>query len=199
MKKSKALALAATFVLLISSSVVAVAQETKTEEQMMEEAYMKYAMPDENHEFLKKFAGTWEVESKMWIKPGTEPSVTKLSSEGKMILGGRYLYSVFKGTMMGQPFKGIQIVGYDKFEKKYRSFWIDTTSTPFFLTSGNLDESGKVLTETGLWPDFMTGGTSKVKMVTKVLSDDKIVWEMYMIGPDGKKFKSMENTGTRKK
>jgi len=199
MKQSKALALAATFVLLISSSVAAVAQETKTEEQMMEEAYMKYAMPDKNHEFLKKFAGTWEVESKMWIKPGTEPSVSNLTSEGKMILGGRYLYFVFKGTMMGQPFKGIQIVGYDKFEKKYRTFWIDNSSTPFFLTSGNLDESGKVLTETGTWPDFMTSGTSKVKMVTKIVSDDKIIYEMYMIAPDGTEFKSMENTSTRKK
>jgi hypothetical protein len=199
MKQSKALALAATFILLISSSVVAVAQETKTEDQKMMEAYMKYAMPDENHEFLKKFAGTWDVESKMWIKPGTEPSVSNLTSEGKMILGGRYLYFVFTGTMMGQPFKGIQIVGYDKFEKKYRTFWIDNTSTPFFLTSGNLDESGKVLTEKGTWPDFMTGGTSKVKAVTKVVSDDKIIYEMYMIGPDGKEFKSMENTSTRKK
>jgi hypothetical protein len=156
-------------------------------------------MPDENHEFLKKFVGTWEVESKMWIKPGTEPSISNLTSEAKMILGGRYLYSVFKGTMMGQPFKGIQIVGYDKFEKKYRTFWIDNSSTPFFLTSGSLDETGKVLTEKGAWPDFMTGGTSKVKAVTKVVSDDKIVYEMYMIGPDGKEFKSMENTSTRKK
>jgi hypothetical protein len=199
MKQNKALALAATLVLLISSSVVAVAQETKTEEQKMMEAYMKYAMPDENHEFLKKFAGTWEVESKMWIKPGTEPSVSNLTSEGKMILGGRYLYFVFKGTMMGQPFKGIQIVGYDKFEKKYRTFWIDNTSTPFFLSSGNLDESGKVLTETALWPDFRMGGTSKVKMVTKIVSDDKIIYEMYMIAPDGTEFKSMENTSTRKK
>jgi len=199
MKQSKAFALAATFVLLFSSSVVAVAQETKTEEQMMEEAYMKYAMPDENHEFLKKFAGTWDMESKMWIKPGAEPSVSNLSSEGKMILGGRYFYSVFKGTMMGQPFKGIQIVGYDKFEKKYRTFWIDNSSTPFFLTSGNLDESGKVLIEKGAWPNFMTGGTSEVRMVTKIVSDDKIVSEMYMIGPDGKEFKSMENTSTRKK
>lgn len=199
MKQSKALALAATFVLLISSSVVAVAQETKTEDQKMMEAYMKYAMPDENHEFLKKFAGTWDVESKMWIKPGAEPSVSNLTSEGKMILGGRYLYFVFEGTMMGQPFKGIQIVGYDKFEKKYRTFWIDNSSTPFFLTSGNLDESGKVLIETGSWPDFMTGGTSGVKAVTKIMSDDKIVYEMYMIGPDGQEFKSMENTSTRKK
>jgi len=45
----------------------------------------------------------------------------------------------------------------------------------------------------------MTGGTSEVRMVTKIVSDDKIVSEMYMIGPDGKEFKSMENTSTRKK
>jgi len=101
--------------------------------------------------------------------------------------------------MMEQPFKGIQIVGYDNFKKKYVTFWIDNSSTPFFLTSGNFDESGKVLTETGAWPDFMTGGTSEVRMVTKIVSDDKIVYEMYMIGPDGKEFKTMENTSNRKK
>ena len=116
-----------------------------------------------------------------------------------MILGGRFLKMDYKGTMFGQPFEGVQIIGFDNMKKKYISFWIDNTSTAFFLLEGTRDESSKTTTETGLWPDPMTGGTMKVKGITKMISPDEFSYEMYMIGPDGKEFKSLENRAVRKK
>ncbi len=39
----------------------------------------------------------------------------------------------------------------------------------------------------------MTGGSTGVRAVTKLVSKDEFVYEMYMIGPDGKEFKALEN------
>jgi hypothetical protein len=55
------------------------------------------------------------------------------------------------------------------------------------------------MTETGVWPDPMTGGTITVRGVTKRVGSDEFTYELYMAGPDGKEFKSLENVAVRKK
>jgi hypothetical protein len=100
---------------------------------------------------------------------------------------------------MGQPYKGIQITGYDNYINEYRTFWIDNMGTSFYEMNGILDDSGKILTQTGVWPLMAPGEKQKVKMVTKPISQDKYIFEMYMVGPDGKEFKSLEYTAIRKK
>jgi hypothetical protein len=196
MKKwSVVLALALIFSFALPA-FVAGQQMSKAEQEMMEKQ-MKYAMVTKNHDFLKKYVGTWDVETKGWMSPGTDPMMGKGTMKNALIFDGRYVKCEFEG-MMGQPFKGLEIIGYDLFQNKYTTFWIDTMSTSFFLTSGTLDPTGMILTETGTAPDAMTGGTTKVKDVTTFLADGKFKFEMFMIGPDGKEFKSMELVATRK-
>ena len=187
------------FALSVSFSAAALAQEKKQNQQKMMEQYMKMMSPNENHAYFKNFVGEWDVTSTAWMQQGTPPTTSKNSSVAELILGGRFLKMTFKGTMFGQPFEGLQIVGYDNLKKKFVTFWIDNSSTSFYLTEGTRDVSSNVMTETGLWPDFMTGGTVKVRAITKMLSNDEFVYEMYMEGPDGKEFEPLENRSVRKK
>lgn len=186
-------------VTVVSLCLLGNAQEAKQEEQEMMEAYMKLMAVTENHAFLKNFAGEWDIQTTVWMEPGAEPVTTKNSSNAELILGGRFLETKFKGNMYGQPFEGLQIIGYDNAQKKYITFWIDSSGTGFFLMSGTRDESGKVLTDTGELPDPITGGNIKVRAITKVISKDEYIYELYMTGPDGKEFRSMENRVKRKK
>jgi hypothetical protein len=135
----------------------------------------------------------------MWTFPGTPPQTSKNRYEAALILGGRFIQMKFSGTMMGQPFEGLQIIGYDNVAKKYLTFWIDNTATSFYLLSGTLDSAKEVLTETGDYTDPMTGGTTMVKMITRILGPDEFINEQYMAMPDGKEFKSMENRCVRTK
>lgn len=169
------------------------------DQQKAMEAYMKMMATNENHAYLESFVGEWNVTSKGWMQPGAPPETSENYSKAEMILGGRFIKMEFKGTMFGQPFEGLQIVGYDNMKKKYITFWIDSSSTAFFLTEGVRDASDKTITENGVWPDPMTGGTMKVRGVTKVVGPDEFTYEMYMVGPDGKDFKSLENRAVRKK
>jgi hypothetical protein len=174
-------------------------QQTQQDQQKAMEVYMKLMALSENHDYLKSFAGRWNVKTIMWTFPGTPPSVSQNSSEGSLIMGGRFLMMKYGGTMMGQPFEGLQIAGYDNLQKKYVIFWIDNTSTAFYLTSGTLDTSGKVMTETGDWQEPMTGGTVKVRSVTRIISPDEFAYESFLTGADGKEFKTMESHAIRVK
>jgi hypothetical protein len=157
------------------------------------QAYMKMGTPGENHTFLKKFVGDWNISTKAWMQPGAEPSMNQGTCTGEMILDGRFLIEKYKGMMMGQPFEGMQIIGYDNMKQKFVTFWIDNSSTAFYMMDGMLDKAGTTLTDTGMWPDPMTGGTSRVRDVIHMVSPTEYTYEMFMTGPDGKEFKSLEN------
>ena len=174
-------------------------QQSQEDQQKAMEAYMKMMATNENHAHLKTFVGEWTVSSTAWMQPGAPPERSQNSARAEMILGGRFLKMHFKGTMFGQPFEGIQIIGYDNMKKKFITFWIDSSSTAFFLTEGTRDEASKTMTETGLWPDPMTGGTIKMRAITKLIGPDEFAYEMFMTGPDGREFKTLENRSVRKK
>jgi hypothetical protein len=176
------------------------AQEMSAQEKQMMEMMMKYGTPGKNHELLKKFVGDWTADMKMWSQPGAEPMTSTGTMKNELILDGRYIKCKFESTMMGMKFSGLEIIGYDLFKNKYVTFWIDSMSTAFLVTTGTLDASGKVLTDTGEYPDPMTEGKTmqRVKNVTTFIEDGKYKFEMFMVMPDGKEVKSMEYTATRK-
>jgi hypothetical protein len=183
--------------LLIAWPALAQEKQPAADQQKAMETYMKLGAVTENHEFLKKYAGSWACQVKGWMAPGQPPTVSQGTFQGEMRLGGRYLLMDFRGAMFGQPFEGLQLVGYDNMQQKYVTLWIDNTSTFFFTTSGTRQDN--VLSESGLWPDPLTGGQAPVKAKTTWVGADEYVYEQFMVMPDQSEFKSMEMRCTRKK
>jgi len=164
-------------------------------EQEMMALYMKYATPGPEHEVLKSWAGNWKVVSKSWMAPG-EPQVSEGRVVRSMVLGGRYLQDEYKAILMGQPFEGMGITGYDLYKKEWVSFWIDTMGTGFLLARGKMDPSGKVMTMTATYDDPATGEKKSIKEITKIVDANQQVFEMWE-SRGGKEVKSMELTYTR--
>lgn len=165
-------------------------------EAMMAE-WMKYAQPGEHHEHFKMFEGKWTAESKFWTAPGVEPQVSKGTAESKLILGGRFLTTTYRGDYMGQPFEGMGISGYDNYQKKHTDIWMDNMGTLIMPSEGHCEEGGKVVKMTARFPNPATGEMDAMRMVTRVLGKDRFIWEGYAKGPDGKEYKNMEITYTR--
>jgi Protein of unknown function (DUF1579) len=195
--KKTALPLVLALLLLTPASGL-FAQTSAQDQQKAMEAYAKAAAVTENHGLLKYFVGTWDMSMTMWTFPGTPPTTSKDATEVTSILGGRFIMSKVSGTMMGQPFEGVQINGYDNMLKIFQTCWIDNSSTAFFLLSGTYDAAKKTWTDTGRWADPMSGVTP-VRAVTRIIGPNEYAYEMYMGLPDGKEFKSMEARYTRKK
>jgi hypothetical protein len=179
----------------------AIAQEAKKgegDEAAMMARWQAYATPGEGHAALKPIAGSWTATVKMWMQPGAPPQESSATSEAKWIMGGRYLQEDVKGTFGGMPFEGRGLTGYDNFKKKYVGTWIDNMGTGIETSEGTYDAATKTLTSASEGLDPMTGKTKKSRDLVRIEGDDKMVREMWTKGPDGKDFKVMEITYTRK-
>ena len=184
----------------ISGQVVSQDKDTggQPDEQVMQ-AWMKYAQPGEFHARLEPLVGHWTQTVKWWMAPDAPPVLGTGTYEYKWILGGRFLLQKVKGGPEEQPFEGLGLIGYDNFKKKYTSMWTDSMSTAIFTALGTCDDSGKVFTFVGEHDDVFTGKPNqKFRAITRIVSKDKLIDEMYMKGPDGKEFKTLEITSTRK-
>lgn len=202
MKQSRfrfALVLAAT---LVAAAVPALAQAEGEMADMgmtpeMMAAWEKVASPNEHHAHLAKLAGHWKVTSKMWFQPGAPPVESEGRSTNEMIMGGRFLQSHFEGQLMGQPFHGMAIEGYDNALDKHVGSWIDSAGTMMMSFLGNCSEGGKVLDTVAEFLDPMTGTQTQMKSKTTLVDPNTYTYESWSKGPDGEFFKSMEITYTR--
>ncbi len=170
-------------------------------------AWAKYAAPGEHHGHLEPLVGRWDLLVKWRMAPDAPMEEHKATSQMKWIIGGRFLLEEVHGDpeeakqdpTMDQPFEGLGIIGYDNSASKYVSMWIDSMGTMMFTQQGTCAQSGKVFKMTGEYDDPMTGKKKTVRSVMRIVSNDKIVNEMYDTGPDGKELKTLEATYTRKK
>ena len=107
--------------------------EKAMDPQAMMEVWKKLAQPGEPHKLFAGLAGSWTTQTKEWMEPGKPPMESTGTSEMKMLLDGRFLFQEYDGQMMGQPFSGVGIDGYDNLTKKYVTAWIDTMGTGIFF------------------------------------------------------------------
>ena len=168
------------------------------QDEMMK-AWIAFATPGASHKALEAFAGSWDVKAKTWMIPGAPPTETAGTSENKMILGGRYLEQRYEGTMMGGPFSGIGVTGYDNYKKKFVSTWVDSMGTGIVEMSGSMDKAGKVITSWGMMDDPAEKRSMKAKSVVTFVDADHHTYEAWHAGPDGKMVKDLEISYTRKK
>jgi len=174
------------------------AAPSAADQKAMMDAWMKYATPGEMHKKMAAMEGSWTVKVSQWMAPGAPAEESTGTAEFKMILGGRYLSQTFAGTMMGQPFNGFGVSGYDNAKKATQSVWMDTVGTGILEMAGTWSADG-TLTETGSMDDFMTGKPMSFKAVTHMTDNDHMHFEMWGSAPDGKMFKNLEIAYTRSK
>ena len=125
---------------------VAFAKDDKAAQPMDPQAamelYKKLATPGEPHKLLASLAGNWTTKTKEWMEPGKPPMESTGSAEMKMLLDGRFLQQEYSGQMMGQPFSGLEIIGYDNLRKRYVTTWMSTMGTGTFIMEGTASDDG---------------------------------------------------------
>jgi hypothetical protein len=164
----------------------------------MNKAWMENMVPGEPHAMLAKSDGTWDTENTMWMSAGAPPEKGKGSCVNKMILGGRFQQTTFKSNMMGMPFEGVGVTGYDNMKKVYTSSWMDNMGTGIMMMEGTWDDATKSLNLKGKVP-CVGGRELEMREVFRIIDDKTQVMEMY--SPDlitGKEYKNMEIKYTRR-
>jgi hypothetical protein len=181
--------------LFVSSSLFA--QDKKDANKMAqtqekEQArWMEYMAPGEMHKLLTQAEGDWHEEIVFWMAPKTDPTKAESECSNSMIMGGRYQESIHKGDMMGMPFEGKGLMGFDNIKKVFQSTWIDNMGTGIVFLEGPYDPKSKSITLTGKIVDPMTGTIDKVRQVMTFIDEKTQKLEMFST-KEGKEFKSME-------
>ncbi|TDH27013.1 DUF1579 domain-containing protein [Segetibacter sp. 3557_3] len=161
---------------------------------------MEVGTPGEQHAMLAKGDGKWNAQMMMWMSPEAPPMTSTSTVVNKMIYGGRYQQTSFKGDMMGMPFEGTSTTGYDKAKKVYFTTWMDNMSTAMMNMEGTWDEASKTINFKGKMLCPANGKECEMREVYRIVDDNTHMMEMY--GPDmqtGKEYKNMEIKFTRNK
>ena len=166
------------------------------EQKAMMEAYQKAGTPGEPHKTLAASAGTYSIKTKSWEAPGGPATEETGTATRTMTLDGRVLVEDVSSTMMGTPFVGHAMTGYDNVSGKYWSTWNDSMSTGLMVSQGNCDTKNNC-TFTGTWNDAVKKAPVKSRMTTRWTSPTTEIFEMYGPAKDGKEFKMMEITYTK--
>jgi len=172
--------------------------EGKMDMQAMMEVYKKLAIPGAPHKTLARLAGTWITKTRAWMEPDKPPVEGTGTCEQKTLFDGRYLQQEYTGEMMGSPFTGINVLGYDNCTRKYVSTWIDSMSTGIYYFEGTASADGKTITQESSYDDPVRGPTVW-RSVTRIVDDNTLEYEMYLTPKGGKEAKMMEMTVTRKR
>jgi len=136
--------------------------------------------PGPAHKALDALVGDWKAEVKCWMEPGSAPEVTQGTAKVSWKFNGRFLQEEFHGQMMGKPFSGQTLIGYDNTKQTFNSVWISDTQTSMFTSEGKGDSGNKVITLEGKASCAFSGRTDvPMKTVLRIDSPDKHVLEMY--------------------
>ena len=192
--------LASLIVVSVFTLGLAVAQEApemSAEQEAMMKAWQEAMIPGPQHAEMAKMVGEFTMTVKSYMEPGGEPDVSTGTASRKMIMGGRYLEETVTGTVMGQPFEGRGLTGYDNVTGKWWGTWLDNMSTGINTSHGEWDFQKGVGVFYGDYVDPMTKIITETRGVITRLDDGAELMEMFMIEPTGE-FKSMEILYERK-
>jgi len=196
----RVLALTAVVLLVSSAAMAADAPKPTADQQAMMEKMAKAATPGPQHQAMQKWVGDWDCTVKYQMDPSQPWQEAKSTATITSLLDGRYVQEVSTGEMMGQPFTGMGVYGFDNVTGKYVSTWIDNMGTGIMHSEGTSDATGKTITWNATMSDPMTGKATKERMVTTMVDDDHHTFEMYGVPPGGKKeMKMMTIDYARKK
>lgn len=114
------------------------------------EAAAKIAKPASKElEELHKSIGEWDAIVRYKMSPDAQWTEEKGTEKVTAICGGKWLWSDFRGQMMGQPFEGHALIGYDQNKKQYVSWWIDSMGPAGMTSAGTFDAAKKGVVMTG--------------------------------------------------
>lgn len=130
---------------------------------------------------------------KSWHSPDAPPVTEGGAATRKMILGNRVMVEDVSSQMMGAPYSGQGMHGFDNVTGKYWATWNDSMSTGLMVSEGTCD-ANLTCAYTGSYHDPVSKKVQTARMTSRWTDANTEVFEMHGPGPDGEECKMMEIT-----
>jgi hypothetical protein len=141
------------------------------------------AIAAKENSLVLEAVGRWDANVSMKA-PGKPESEEKATENVTSICDGKWSWSDFHGNMMGAPFEGHAIFGYESGSKQYVTYWIDSMSPHCTRTSGTCDVAQKVCTLKGDGVDEK-GKPMKIQQTLTVKDKNTRQFDMTCTAADG--------------
>jgi len=161
-----------------------------SEAEMMAQ-WQAAATPAAAHKRLLPMVGSFRAVTEFVMAPGGPAQQHDGTSENTLVLGGRFLRQVYRGTAMGMPFEGIGYTGYDNPSKRYVGTWMDTFGTGLMISLGTGRPTDKKITFNAQAID-PAGKKLLFDCIIGVKDHDHHSFEMWTKAPNGKRFRTMK-------
>ena len=183
---------------------------SSTDQQPQNQQWMQLTQPSAEHQQLAKLAGRYDVQSRNWMPSDMseqgqpqgqrqqQPMESTAQATFTPIFDGRFVREDYTGQMMGQPFTGMGIEGFDRIRQQWTIDWFDSMSTGTLHAKGTSTDDGKTVTFLGEFSCPMTGAVVPTRIIRTIGDDGRISLEMYATR-NGKEDKTMELHYTRAK
>ena len=154
--------------------------EMSAEELAHMQEYMKLMQPGEAHKNLKFYVGVWDTVTKVWMGgPGTEAMESTGTSTFKSVLGGNWIMEDHTGSMMGMPYLGMGMMGYDNYKNLYVGTWYSNMGTEILQMAGSRNPKTGVVTMYGTMDEPQLSVHSRtVKYVMTPTDEDHFTFEI---------------------
>ena len=156
------------------------------------------ATPGAEHKRLARSAGEWDCVTQFRPAPDAPWETGKGSESSRVMAGGLWVVSEFKGNFLGAPFEGHGVAGYDQEKQKYVGTWVDSMSTSVTTQEGTYDEETRTYTFTNRMASTGTGEAMVWTSKLVVKDEDHHTYTASMPGPDGEAYEILRIEYTRK-
>ncbi|HSR40802.1 MAG TPA: DUF1579 family protein, partial [Longimicrobiales bacterium] len=156
------------------------------------------------HEALGYFLGAWDVDIRLFMSgaPGEEPTtqVSRGTARGEWVVEDRWLGIALTGEMMGSPYAGYSIRGWDSYAKNWVTASVTSMDNALNVTRGvKVDPDGEVSAEYGVLDEYLTGELNKpYRTITRIHDDDRYTSEVWDMGIGTEGMKVLEFDFTRR-
>jgi hypothetical protein len=145
---------------------------------------MRWVMPGDEHKFLARFAGQWNVTVTF---PGSKPGESEsLEGVGNAVLklGDRFLAIESSVASPSHSMETFVILGFDGRRERYTYVGFDTFGTYYVTAEGELDTRTSKLTMTGYDKESETR-TKHFDVIVRFESDDEFTQEIVFRQKEG--------------
>ena len=147
---------------------------------------------------LMALEGSWNTAIKVWDGEGDPAFEQSGTAEREWVLGGRYLQEISENPTADGVFMGRGYFGYNRAQGLYEFVWISTEDIEVTLDRGRIDPETNALVLMGGYIDAASGVYIMRTTEYVIESPDRHVLTTYLTDIDGRSYKSVEITYSKK-